>query len=323
MPRTAVIGQQRPGVVPTLGAVGAVADDGAYVAYESALDARTVDLMVSSPGLVGPTSVRLFLPAGWATSPAQVWPVLYLVGGSSEKADYQAWSLYTDALSFLADKGVIVAMPADGKTGLGSNWSNDGKGPAAGNQWDTYLSVELPQLLRRGYRASGAAAIAGVSSGGFTAMAAATKHPDLYGAVASYSGLDSLSISVPWVQTIMAAEGVSIVEPWGSYLLNNDYWRASDPALHLSALRGKGVFLSAGNGIHGSLDPNDLLSLLAYNPLEGVVLTNSIAFTGQLILAGVDAVTDFYGAGNHSWPYWSRELKRSWPQLAAGLGLAG
>ena len=32
---------------------------------------------------------------------------------------------------------------------------------------------------------------------------------------------------------------------------------------------------------------------------------------------GISAKTDFYGPGNHDWPYWERELRRALPTLTS------
>ena len=35
---------------------------------------------------------------------------------------------------------------------------------------------------------------------------------------------------------------------------------------------------------------------------------------------GIGAQVDLYGDGTHSWPYWQRELHRSWPLLMRAIG---
>ncbi len=318
VPSTASIGRPDAGVVPVVGKADARADDGASVLYESRVTDRVVDLMVQSPGLRGNTPVRLHLPNGYDASSSRRWPVLYLLPGASDKADYQAWSLYTDTLAWAADKDVIVAMPSGGKTGLGTNWNNGGRGAAGGYQWNTYLAQELPQLLERGYAASGNRAVAGISTGGFTALSLVAQNPGRYGAAASFSGLNAISLSYPFVSALLLREGVSTDQPWGSYWFQRRLWDANDPTNSPEALKGAQIFVSNGNGRSGPLDGGGFFS---WDGIESLTLSYNTAFITALRLKGVAVTSDLYGNGTHSWPYWSRELKKAWPQLAAGLGL--
>ena len=47
------------------------------------------------------------------------------------------------------------------------------------------------------------------------------------------------------------------------------------------------------------------------------MLRQSRAFVARLKRARIPVRTDFYGPGNHDWPYWERELRRSLPTLTA------
>ncbi|ONH32907.1 alpha/beta hydrolase [Pseudofrankia asymbiotica] len=318
VPDTAALGVPNPGTVPVVGLATATADDGARVLYETRVDARTIDLMVSSPALGGAAPVRLMLPAAWASDPDARFPALYLIHGCCEKADYQSWSLYTDVETLTADKNTLVVMPSDGSAGFGTNWWNFGV-PNKGWNYDTFLATELPQILRAGYRASGRAAIAGASIGGYAAVALAALHPGRFAAVASYSGL--LNTQSPVVSTeilgILVREGRNPLAMWGDPALLALQWLYTNPAAQLWRLTNVGLFVSAGNGNPGPLDPPGRESDL----LDAITLANSTTFVNLARLGGLKPTVDFYGAGTHSWPYWNRELARSWPVLAAGLGL--
>ena len=58
-----------------LGATSAapIADDGARVVSSQVVDARMVDLQVSSPALGFTAPVRLILPRDWTAAPNQTW----------------------------------------------------------------------------------------------------------------------------------------------------------------------------------------------------------------------------------------------------------
>ncbi|MBL7489091.1 prolyl oligopeptidase family serine peptidase [Frankia sp. AgB1.9] len=318
VPDTATLGVPDPGTVPVVGLATAKAADGARVLYETRVDARTVDLMISSPALGGAAPVRLMLPPSWTADPTATFPALYLIHGCCEKADYQSWSLYTDVEAATADKNVLVVMPSDGSAGFGTNWWNFGM-PNKGWGYDTFLATEVPQILRAGYRASGRAAIAGVSIGAYAAVALAALHPGEYGAAASFSGL--LDTQTPVVSTEIAAilvrESQNPLAMWGDPVLLGLQWLYTNPTALLGRLKGVGLFVSSGNGNPGPLDPANTESSL----LDTITLANSTTFVTLARLSGLKPTVDFYGAGTHSWPYWNRELARSWPVLAAGLGL--
>lgn len=311
---TKVLGTPDAGVVPKIGLVGAVADDGAYVAYESRVDTRTVDLMISSPALAGAVPVRVFLPPSWKTAPTRTFPSLYLLPGASEKADYQAWSLYSSVKTTTARAEALIVMPSVGSTGIGSNWTGAGRG----YQYDTFLATELPQLLQRGYRASARAAVAGISTGGLTALTLATQHPGRYAAVASYSGLlnPSLPVVSQLVQGLLIREGLNPFALWGDPLLFGFFtWQARDPANSTGNLRASKVIVSSGNSFPGSLDPAGT----GVSTFEATTLSTSQTLVLRARLSGVAVTTDFYGSGTHSWPYWSREFDRTAPALLAAL----
>ncbi|WP_242423772.1 alpha/beta hydrolase family protein [Frankia sp. EI5c] len=318
VPATATLGVPNAGTVPVVGLVSARADDGAYVAYESRVDDRTVDLMIVSPALDGAAPVRVMLPAGWTSRPAQTWPVLYLIHGCCERADYQSWSVFTDLRSFTADKDALVVMPSDGSAGFGTNWLNLGT-LRKGWGYDTFLGTELPQILQRGYRASGRAAIAGASVGGYAAFALSALHPGAYGAAASYSGvLDTIGLLASgMIQALLLREGQASWAMWGDPVLFLRVWAQRNPVNLLNRLRGVGLYVSSGNGKPGPLD----FAGATEDPFEMATNGNSQNFVTAAKGARLPVTTDFYGDGTHSWPYWSRQLARSWPVLAAGLGL--
>ena len=54
--------------------------------------------------------------------------------------------------------------------------------------------------------------------------------------------------------------------------------------------------------------------------IEPIVLRESAAFVARLRRLGIPARVDLYGPGTHTWPYWQRELHRSWPLLMGAIG---
>lgn len=72
--------------------------------------------------------------------------------------------------------------------------------------------------------------------------------------------------------------------------------------------------MSCGNGTAGPFDPPG-----ATDDLEAFLEEENRVTAARLRAAGVPLITDFYGPGTHSWPYWERELHRSLPMLLHAL----
>lgn len=289
------------------------ADDGAKVVGETWLDDRTVDLKIDSPALGTTGMVRLFVPVRWKSEPTRTWPQLWLLHGCCEPADYTSWDTFSNAKIFTADKDVIVVMPTDGYAGMYTRWL---KGTP---DWDTFHTTEVRQIVERGYRGGPERAAAGVSIGGYGAFAYAFKHPGMFRAVASFSGIpNTLNPGTAGViKGILVRSGrLDFNDLWGGEFFNHAIWSANNPFDHLEDLRGTALYVSSGNGLQGPLD-----GPFAGDPLEVGALASSRTVTDRLKQLGIPVTVDFYGNGTHSWPYWQRELVRAWPMLATALGL--
>jgi S-formylglutathione hydrolase FrmB len=286
------------------------ADDGAQVVSATWLDSRLVDLTISSPAVGGTVDTRLLLPADWSASATRTWPVLYLLHGAHD--DDTSWTRETDIEQFTASREVIVAMPSSGPTGIPATWWNSGTDHP---DYETFQVTELMQLLQRDFRASGTRAVAGVSTGGWAALAFAARHPRAFTAAASYSGI--LATTFPGMPTvvegIVARENLNPLSLWGDPVLQAALWTANDPYTQAASLRGTALYLSSGTGAGGS-DPTGGL-------LEGALYPAAQAFALRLALLGIPAEEHFYAGGSHSWAYWGPEFQRSWPMLATALGL--
>ncbi|MFJ8820118.1 alpha/beta hydrolase [Amycolatopsis thermoflava] len=293
------------------------ADDGAKVVKETWIDDRTVDLEIDSPALGETGMVRLIVPVKWRAEPTRTWPTLWLLHGCCEPADYQSWDRFTDVKAFTADKDAIVVMPSDGEAGMYTKWWNFGLKSTP--DWDRFHTEEVRQIVERGYRGGTKRAVAGVSIGGYGALAYAFLHKGMFGAAASYSGIpNTLFPGTPEViQGILIRAGhYNFFDLWGDEKASWPIWWSRNPYDHIDDLRGTALYISCGDGRTGPLDPPG-----QSDPLEPAALLTSKSFTDKLKRMGVPATVDYYGAGTHSWPYWERALHNSWPVLAPALGL--
>lgn len=289
-------------------------DDGAFVSGVTQLDGRMLDLRISSPAVGAIVPVRVLLPRDWTADANRTWPVLYLLQGAHD--DYTAWTRETEIESFTADKELIVAMPSAGPTGIPTRWLNGGSNKP---DYESFEVTELMQLLQRSYHAGDTRAVAGVSTGGYGAFVLAAHHPGAFTAAASYSGvLDTTAIGVPAViDAIVAREHVNPSALWGDPTTNAGLWNSDNPYDLMPYLRWTAIFVSCGSG----LDSGERDNLVGAS-LESALWPQAKSFAQRLKLLGIQAQTDFYPGGVHDWPDWRREFTKSWPMLAASLGLS-
>lgn len=273
---------------------------------------RMVDLTISSAAVGREVKVRLLLPADFADQPARQWPVLYLLHGCCDT--YDAWTRSTDIERLSQRSPMIIAMPEGGAVGFYSDW-------VTGPKWETFHTVELPDVLAREYRASSRQAIAGLSMGGFGALAYAARHPDQYAAVASFSGITH-TLYAGHAQNslgLVESQGEDPLALWGDPDRDVDVWRQHNPYDLAERFKGRPVYISCGNGTPGPLDPTGT----SPDDIEKSLYAENKAFAKRLKEAGVDAQIRLYGAGTHDWPYWERELGIAWPLLTKAVGLPG
>lgn len=287
-----------------------VAGPPATVVSETRVGPRLVDLLVSSPAMGREVPVRLLTPQGWENrTHGQRWPVLYLLHGRTQS--YTGWTENTDVENLPELRGALVVMPDAGPVGWYSDWWNGGVGgPPA---WETFHLTELRRLLEDEYGASGSRAVAGLSMGGFGALSYAARHPGMFRAAASYSGVvhTQMEGAPQLLLGLTAGYGLNPLALWGDPVAHAAIWSAHNPSALAEQLRHTRVFLSSGNGRPGPLDPIGTPP----DPLEGALFAQNAAFAQRLVTSGIQVTADFYGNGTHSWPYWERELRRSLPML--------
>ncbi|GAA3809441.1 alpha/beta hydrolase family protein [Sphaerisporangium flaviroseum] len=291
----------------------------ARVVAERRLGPRTLDILISSPAVDALLPVRLLVPKGWSKTARRTWPVLYLLHGGAD--NYTSWTRMTDVADFTAGMDAIVVMPEAGRAGNYSDWYNKGRGgPPA---WETFHLSEVRQLLEIGYRAGTRRAVAGLSMGAYGAMKYAARHPGMFEFAGAYSGVMATRIpGMPaFIMNAQASEHWDPLRMWGDPLRNRDVWAANDPNFLAGNLRGTALYISSGtNSFSGPLDPPGA----PWNPAylgEPVSAYTARALAASLRRYGIPFTLNLYGNGTHTWPYWRREFKASFPMILNSLGL--
>lgn len=319
-------------VVPSLGAANigpmagmfAEANGQASISKTKWHSPRHVSIWIKSPAMKCGRQVQLLLPPNFKQRRHERFPVLYMLDGMRAATNFNGWIKYTNIIKKTANSQMIIALPIGGASSFYTNWV---KSPEKKNamQWETFLTRELPDLLKRTYRANDVAGIAGLSMGGTAAVTLAERNPKLYRFVGSYSGyLDTTSDGMPEAINKAMKEvkpNYSATMMWGSY--NNDNWKAHDPKLNTKSLRGKSIYISAGTGNTGKYDlPSNVASIpqdQAAYALELMANITSKTFVAQAKKQGVKMTTKFRDTGTHSWRYWQDDFNDSLPQIQRAL----
>lgn len=286
---------------------------------------RWANVFINSAAMPGsPIKVQILLARDWYSQPDKTFPSVWALDGLRARDDESGWTLETNIASFYADKNVNVVMPVGGNSSFYTDWQKEDSGK--NYKWESFLTNELPAVLKEGWRSTDKRAITGLSMGGTAAMNLAERRPDLFDFVGSFSGyLDTTSYGMP--QGIGAAvkdgSGMNAENMWGPY--GSQDWIDHDPKLGIEALKGKGVYVSAGNGAAGQYDEKGQLPGMPANMagfgLEAMSRMTTETFVRYAKKAGVNVTAKFRPSGTHSWPYWQFEMAEAWPYIADSLGV--
>lgn len=278
--------------------------DGARIVEREQVGERGQALTVASRALGRETPVRVLLPRGW-TRGSGPWPVLYLLHGCCG-AGHLGWVDEGGAERLTGELPAIVVVPEGGRVGFYSDW-------VRGPKWETFHIEELIPLIEAEFGAGPDRAVAGLSMGGLGAMVYAARHPGLFRAAASFSGVLDTTGDRSGVRRLLRENGEDPAALWGEP--DGQAWDEHNPARLAERLGGVPLYVSCGDGEPGLLDPPG-----ATGDFEGALLSQAKVFAERARAAGAEITTDFYGAGTHTWPYWERALERALPMLRAAIG---
>lgn len=294
------------------------------------VSARVTTYTVSTPSLqmstTTPLKVHVILPTGYDQHPGRRYPVLYALPGTSNKASVWLTNIHTVQLT--AKLPLIVVVPdgtynADGG-GFYTNWVDQGTSRGVAN-WETFHTQELVQWVDGRYRtipARTGRAIVGISQGGFGSMAYAARHPELYGAVGSFSGAVDIYAgakcqvgAAALISGIMT--GLNQVEPFapfGNPVTDAENWKAHDPGTIVKNLRHTRIDLFTSEGVPGNSDLTDP-AMPGTVAMEAILHQSNLCFAASADKAGVPYHFHNYLVGTHAWVYGDRSLQAYLPLL--------
>ena len=270
-----------------------------------------------------PIQVQILLARDWHSKKDAKFPEVWALDGLRAIEQESGWTLYTNIEQQFADKNVNVILPVGGESSFYTDWDKPDKGKHY--KWETFLTEELPAVLKNGYRSNGQRAILGISMGGTAAMNLAQHRPDMFNFVGSFSGyLDTTSSGMPAMIGAAMSDGggYNAENMWGPY--GSQRWIDNDPKLGVEALKGKTVYVSAGSGRDDYGQPGSVAQAPAEASgmgLEVVSRMTTQTFVDRAKKANVPVTAMFRPSGIHNWPYWQFEMTQAWPHIADSLQL--
>ncbi|MGG1575824.1 alpha/beta hydrolase [Fictibacillus sp. NRS-1165] len=287
------------------------AESSVKLVSDTPLNERLHEIVLSSSALGKETSLRVLLPSGYDEHPDVKYPVLYLLHGCC--GDYKAWTARTDIEKFTENMPLVIVMPDAGKGASYSDWYNNG---AYGTpQWEKYHINELIPWIEQYYHVNTTRegrAVAGLSMGGFGSMSYAARHPDLFAAAASFSGVLDTNLDPDFLdKTIFQnQEKVPPGTVWGERISHEIIWRTHNPWDLAENLAGVDLSIYTGNGeAGGPLDGG------VESPVEKTVFNMSASLHNRLEELDLPHVWESYGNGSHTWGYWQRDLHETLPRF--------
>jgi S-formylglutathione hydrolase FrmB len=285
-------------------------------------------------------AVIIYLPPSYSTSPARRYPVAYYLHGAfGSEVDWTKsgeLNVVMDSLVAAGGPEMIVIMP-DGDNGWYTTWNSlvtydacrrtaPASEPAETycvpwEHYDDYIARDIVQFTDRTFRTQpdrAHRAIAGLSMGGYGAMALAFEYPRVWSAAASHSGVLAPLYVGPTPFTghpQWAASAAELEEWWGKTfwpLLSPAFgrdtaaWWSRDPGRRLERLVAK-EGISAVPAIFADCGTED-----------GLVNSNR-AFAWEAGKLGVPIVYHEW-PGKHEWPYWRAHVGESLAWIGARIG---
>lgn len=207
------------------------------------------------------------------------YPVIYLLHGYG--GDYANYLKRIPAIKKQSDDLQVILLCPDGAF---SSWYFDSPVDSS-MRYETFVTNEMPKYIDEHYRTiknKHARAIAGLSMGGHGALFSAMRHPDIFGACGSMSGV---------VDLFASHDKFDIIKRIGDTTNNNPYWHD----------------YSVINLIEKYNSKDSLAIIIDCGIDDFTYLPNHQLHEKMLKLKIPHDYTE--RPGNHNWDYWSNALQ--------------
>ena len=271
----------------------------------------------------------LYLPASYDAKPNTRFPVFYYLHGLTGnetnwtelgEIDKAADKLGLDAIivmpdgddGFYVDGVAKVDYDACMKDGTGlflPGKQNKHATCVRARKYETYITKDLIGHVDATYRTIATRegrAIAGLSMGGFGALTLGMRHPDLFAASASHSGVDSLLFAGPVPYQKDKVQLLTDVKKWGGPFVEINRW--------VRALFGDDIKRWKEydpTTLVAKLEPGKLALYLDCGTEDGFALQHGASYLHDLLLDKKIDHVFFLGPGAHDFGFWKVRVVES------------
>lgn len=305
----------------------AAADRPAQLTCTGSDRVRTCEAALPRGVTVHSNKVRVVVPTDYDTS-GRDYPVVFVLHGVGD--DFSSWTNRArgDLAALTTACDAIFVMP-DGGSGRNAGWYSDWKDGSY--QYETFHTAILPRAVDAAFRTRGKKhrAVAGLSMGGFGALSYTARHPGLFRATASYSGVADTLFGAPATgafydvggQNAAVSLGTPSARVWGDQRTDRATWAEHNPYDLAAAFRGQPLYVSSGHGAPGGSQGTDPTKPHS-NATEAYVGHLNDRFADRLAAEGVAFTDAREPGGQHDWPYWRANFTQSLKVLMPALGAA-
>jgi S-formylglutathione hydrolase FrmB len=268
---------------------------------------------------------QVLLPPSY-NSTERSWPVLYVIPGSG--IDAREAIDFLDLRSYVArDQAIVVTASEDAGTTNENFFVDYFDGSERLDSWFVRDVIPWVDSHYRTLADGEHRGIVGFSAGGYSSTAIASRHPGMFDAVGTFSGVVDLRVLGPAggyliMPPLILDRGPGAFALWGDPTLNADNYRAQNPTDLARNLHGTDlVYLSAGNGRPSG--PQEIAEAGAGLPFVTYAETGVSLMTADYDRALTTAhVRHVYTphVGLHLRPHWLRDMARFWPRAMSAIG---
>lgn len=299
---------------------------------------RSIDYRFDTHGMVKlfPPSIRVTVPPSYFENKDRRYPVLLLLHGQG--GYYLDWTKMGGVIEQTEKHEVIVVMPDGG----GSFYSNANQPlPNREANWESFIMTQVLPFVHENFRTDPKRmAIAGLSMGGWGALALGQRYWGHFRSVSSYSGPgdrrpetgDGAGVHLAiWISPGLEVfkRGPHVNPPgstWG-HAVNPPIAKTYNPIENLDKYRGKRLFLRTGDGgwddFFGDLAQSPDLAAqfaekansLGVDVIEGFVHPNLERFHKAAVDAGLDSDFKLFPGRTHDWGLWKENLAEDLPGM--------
>jgi putative tributyrin esterase len=293
----------------------------------------------NSPALGVDKDVRIYLPGGYDPLDGRRYPVFYYLNGLGgdetnwvelAKLDEAADALGLEAIvvmpdgdnNFYADSARVEDYDACMKDGTGMFIPTQPRRKTCvkASKYETYIVKDLVGWVDGKYKTitgREGRGIGGLSMGGYGALTLAMRHPTLFSAAVSHSGVDALLYKGPYpyekgkvdlyTETSQWGGGVPKFGEWIRSIFGADiaFWRERDPAV-----------------LATRLSPGTLKIYLDCGTEDIFALHNGMQYLHDLLLEKKIDHEYYIGPGAHDFAFWTARLPKSLAFMQKSLAQA-